>query len=424
MCKMIVRAAIVLAVCVGAARAQALVCYGDANCDGAINWRDIDYLIAGMNDNESGWAVKFPGGSPSCPFAWLDTSADGAVNWRDVGPFIEAMNKPCWEPPAPPSMELIPAGEFVMGDTFAEGEADELPCHAVYTNAFYMDTHEVTNQEYADALNWALAQGDQIEVNYYIVFKRHTSPNQDFAYFYVKAVYMESEITWNGSTFGVIPGAENRAVSFVTWRGAAAYANWRSTMLHLPRCYDLEAWTCNFGLGYRLPTEAEWEKAARGGTPGHRFPWSDTDTIELARANYWSQMDQPYDLGPAADNASSLWLGEQGAVGFYTGALQDQADWGWPGVPTSFQTIRDENGYGLHDLAANAGEWCNDWYGATYYAESPYGNPHGPASGTAHVVRGGTPYSHAFQCRNAFRHVPEVGGPESRMGIRCVRSAQ
>jgi len=70
-------------------------CAGDGNCDGVVNWRDIDYLVAGMNDNESAWAARFPAPGPSCPFANLDTSGDGAVNWRDVDPFVALMNTTC-----------------------------------------------------------------------------------------------------------------------------------------------------------------------------------------------------------------------------------------------------------------------------------------------------------------------------------------
>jgi len=82
------------------------VCRGDANCDNGINWRDIDYLIAGMNDGESAWAALFPGGHPTCPFQSLDTSGDGAVNWRDIDPFIALLNTACHVdndlPPPPP----------------------------------------------------------------------------------------------------------------------------------------------------------------------------------------------------------------------------------------------------------------------------------------------------------------------------------
>lgn len=430
MSKVMVRAAIVLALCAGAASVQATVCYGDANCDWAVNWRDIDFLIAGMNDNESGWAAAFPGGSPSCEFENLDASLDGAVNWRDIDPFISVMNTPCWVPPDPPSMELIPAGEFTMGDTFGEGGADELPCHAVYTDAFYMGTHEVTNQEYADALNWAWARGTEIGLYGPLVLRygfNSGQPQTMVTYCLTRDAENLADIIWNGTEFVVEPGRENWPICSVTWHGAVAYANWMSTRLHLPVCYNLSTWTCNFGAGYRLPTEAEWEKAARGGTPGRRFPWSDTDTISQARAAYQCNVDYPYDESEVEDpwgyGWGAAWRGLPSPVGFYSGALQQQADWNWPGTVTSFQTISDENGYGLRVLAGNVWEWCYDWYGADYYTSSPYANPRGPAGGTSHVWRGGAIYSPgcASDCRNASRDAPQF--LNALAGFRCVRSA-
>ena len=70
-------------------------CRGDANCDGVIDWHDIDYFVAGLNDNVTGWQARFPGGNPLCQFGNLDTSNDGYVNWRDIDPFVARLNKPC-----------------------------------------------------------------------------------------------------------------------------------------------------------------------------------------------------------------------------------------------------------------------------------------------------------------------------------------
>lgn len=84
-----------------------------------------------------------------------------------------------------------------------------------------------------------------------------------------------SHITWNGSTFTVTSDKESHWMIGVSWYGAVAYSNWRSATEGKPLCDDPSTWTCNFGVaGYRLPTEVEWEKAGRGGVPGHRFPWS------------------------------------------------------------------------------------------------------------------------------------------------------
>jgi hypothetical protein len=138
-----------------------------------------------------------------------------------------------------------------------------------------------------------------------------------------------------------------------------------------PLCYNVSTWSCDYAAsGYRLPTEAEWEKAVRGGATGHRFPWSDTDTIQHARANYSSSENIPYDTSPTR--------------GYHPVFLAE----GYPYTnPVDYFA---PNGYGLHDMAGNIWERCNDWYSDTYYASSPYIDPKGPPSGTNIVVRGGS----------------------------------
>jgi formylglycine-generating enzyme required for sulfatase activity len=329
-------------------------------------------------------------------------------------------------------MALIPAGEFQMGDTFTEGGSNERPVHAVYVDTFCLDSCEVTNQQYANGLNWANAQGGLITVTSGVVYKAGSGTSYPYCSTTSAPTgsphYGEySRITWNGSAFGVVSGKGNHPMVLVSWYGSVAYANWRSGMQGKPLCYDLSTWTCNFGSGYRLPAEAEWEKAARGGAAGHRFPWSDSDTIQHARANYESRDLYSYDTSPTR-NYHPLWgVGSYpytSPVGFFTGALQYKVDWGWPGAPTSYQTANGANGYGLYDMAGNVWEWCNDRYGSSYYSSSPYSNPHGPTSGTSRVSRGGSWYFAAIYCRCTYRSSGTPDGRSHNLGFRLALDSE
>ncbi len=338
--------------------------------------------------------------------------AAGGVLWLE-GEGCEPDPRP---PPELPGMALIPAGEFMMGDTFGEGSTEELPVHAVYVDAFYMAVYTVTNAEYAARLNWAWTQGGLITVTDGVVYQ--VGSGTSFPYCTTTSApsgwpeWAEwSRITWDGSTFGVVVGKENHPMVMVSWYGAVAYCNWRSAMKGRPLCYDRmhedpPNWDCNFsGTGYRLPTEAEWEKAARGGTPGQRFPWG--DTIQHARANYYSRDVYSYDTSATREHHPLWGIGSKpytSPVGFFDGSLQYKTDWGWPGDATSYQTASGVNGYGLYDMAGNLDEWCNDRWSSTYYSTSPYDNPTGPASGTGRVKRGGYRSNWAWYCRCAYRN--------------------
>ena len=167
----------------------------------------------------------------------------------------------------------------------------------------------------------------------------------------------------------------------VNWYGAVAYANWRSARNGRDPSYDLLTWECDFEAnGYRLPTEAEWEYAARGGEhdPYYMYPWG--DTIDGSNANYWDSGD-PYET--SAYSRTTL-------VGYYDGNQ----------VPAGVDMA---NGYGLYDMAGNVWEWCNDWYDEDYYSTSPYDNPCGPATGTHGVFRGGSWINSANLLRCAYR---------------------
>ena len=167
----------------------------------------------------------------------------------------------------------------------------------------------------------------------------------------------------------------------VSWYGAAVYANWRSTQDGRKPSYDLATWECDFdAIGYRLPTEAEWEYAARGGEydPYYRYPWG--DIVDDSNANCW-------DSGDSYETGDQPWTTP---VGYYNGRQSP------PGPDMA-------NGYGLYDMAGNAWEWCNDWYASDYYSISPYDNPTGPASGPRRVRRGGSWYGRERVLRCAHR---------------------
>lgn len=280
------------------------------------------------------------------------------------------------------SMVLIPAGSFSMGDAFnAEGDADELPVHTVSISSFYMDKYEVTSNLWAEVYTWA---------------------------------------TNKGYSFG--PGwaakGANHPVRSVDWYDAIAWCNARSQRDGFTPCYtnaDGTVYTnaaansfsggCDWSAGgYRLPTEAEWEKAARGGVANRRFPWDDANTIQHARANYYADpVTYAYDTNPTTG---------------YHPAYSNMGASPHTNPVGSFAP----NGYGLYDMAGNVWEWCWDWYESTYYAGSPSTDPRGgPASSEMRVLRGGEWGNSANFCRVAKRGYYSPGTVSSSLGFRLVR---
>jgi len=222
-------------------------------------------------------------------------------------------------------MALIPAGSFEMGDHFDEGNDRELPIHEVELDAFYMDVNDVTVGQFREFVNQSGHSYDR---------------RNDVAKY--------------------SPGDEYPMV-YVNWNDATAYAQW---------------------AGKRLPTEAEWEYAARGGLIGKRYPWG--DEISHDDANY------------------SDTIGED--------------KWDKCASVGSFEA----NGYGLYDMAGNVWEWCQDWYDSDYYENSPVKDPSGPDTGSARVLRGGSWFNDTLYLRVAHRNglAPTVRGAAS--GFRCV----
>ncbi len=280
--------------------------------------------------------------------------------------------------PTSAGMVLILAGDFVMGDTFGEGDSDELPVHTNSVSAFWVDQTETTKTQWDEVYSWA---GDN-------------------AYAFDNAGLGKEEY---------------HPVHTVNWYDCVKWANARSEMDGFTPCYTINGAvyrtgtsddvSCNWSAdGYRLPTEAEWEKAASGGTANRRFPWSDVNTIQHTRANYYAAGGEDYDDSDGAG---------------------DHPDYDSGGTPyTSPVRSFSANGYGLHDMAGNLYEWCWDWYGSTYYASSPSSDPYGPGSGLYRVRRSGGCGDFASRCRVASRRYYSPGTGSYAVGFRLVRAAQ
>ena len=325
----------------------------DLNNDGIVNVLDLTLVARDLGKT----------GSPVG-----DVTGDGAVNVLDLVRVAQDLGKTTTTgggttgggeptvnggttPPQPDpyqNMELIPAGEFRMGSN--SGAPNEKPVHSVYVDAFYMDKYEVTNAEYAEFLN---AKG------------KHT----DAGKIWLDIGDANARIEYVSRVYRVKAGYENHPVVEVSWYGAMAYAAWK---------------------GKRLPTEAEWEKAARGNLAGLTYPWG--NGIDATKANYNNHVK------------------DTTAVGKYTA-----------------------NGYGLYDMSGNVWEWCLDEYNAGFYAVSPSQNPLSGANSiqwildnytgvnTSRVLRGGSWLDSAGYARCAQRYYFRPGATGGTFGFRCAR---
>ena len=281
-------------------------------------------------------------------------------------------------PGAPAGMVLIPAGTFQMGDTFNEGESYELPVHDVYVSAFYMDKFEVSKGLWDQVKNWSATNGYSFDNDGSGKAANH--PVQSINWFdMVKWCNARSEMEGRVPAYYV-----DASLSQVYRSGQVApYVNWEK-------------------VGYRLPTEAEWEKGDRGGVAGHRFPWSDVDTITHAQANYYSDSSFTYDVSPTRGYNPAFADG----VMPYTSPVGSFAP----------------NGYGLYDTAGNVWEWCWDWAGN--YPSTPVTDPHGPDTGSTRVGKGGNWNFYAGHCRCSYRYGNLPTDSATNIGFRCAMSAQ
>jgi sulfatase modifying factor 1 len=312
-----------------------------------------------------------------------DLAAGEWVDWVQVPASNAVTVHRVFDPNPPPGMAFIPAGSFTMGDSFTEGSTSERPTHAVYVSAFYMDKFEVTKALWDEVRQWAT--------------------NQSYSF--------DSADSGQGM-------ASMHPVQMMTWYDAVKWCNARSQKEGLTPCYYTDAGLTTIyksgqvtnpyvnwsACGYRLPTEAEWEKAARGGASGRRFSWSDSDTIQHDWANYYSSTNSSYDTSPTRDYHPT----------FATNSTPYTSPVGY--FPP--------NGHGLYDVAGNVFEWCWDWWSNTYYSSSPSSNPRGPALGSFRVPRGGSWNSHAIGCRVASRIIRPPTYSDYDTGFRCTRLAR
>lgn len=222
-----------------------------------------------------------------------------------------------------PAMVLIPAGEFTMGKN-SPGTSDWQPEHKVSVDAFYMDKYEVTNRQYHD---------------------------------FCKATGYPLPEFWGLAQFRCSLDYPDHPVVGVSFGDALNYARW---------------------AGKRLPTEAEWEYAARGGLQASNYPWG--NQIDSTLVNYGKKYKTTLKVG-------------------------------------SFKP----NGYGLYDMGGNVWEWTSDFYGDNYYAVSPPQNPKGPLAGRFKVIRGGSWHSGAMCIQTYYRNGLSPSWIDFAVGFRCVR---
>jgi formylglycine-generating enzyme required for sulfatase activity len=282
----------------------------------------------------------------------------------------------------------IPGGPFTRGSDPGEGYfGNQHPEAVLDIAAFHIARTEVTAAACAEVLTWAFAQNLVITNEFYAVVDVQTG--------YLIVELLESPLQRTPDGFAPRAGQATMPMGGVNWFGAVRWCNWRSTMDGLVPCYDPATWTCDFAQnGYRLPTEAEWEKAARGGhelapgvtnpLPEREYPWGD-GYPDCEHANYAECV-----LGAAP-------------VGSYP---------------------LGRSPYGLDDLAGNGLEWCNDWYEYEYYSSAPATDPHGPASSSTfeRIQRGGSwdhPFGHLVAC--AVRQHANPGDLTVFSGFRAAR---
>ncbi|ANY26106.1 formylglycine-generating enzyme family protein [Gordonia terrae] len=277
----------------------------------------------------------------------------------------------------------IRAGRFAMGDHFAEGypQDGEGPVHEVDLPAFRLAATPVTNAQFATFVKETghVTTAEQFGVSavFHLAFAGDSSA----------ILHRLEQTPWWLAVKGAdwkhphgpgtnISDRQNHPVVHVSWADATAYCDWAGT---------------------RLPTEAEWEYAARGGTDGRRYPWGD----ELTPHGQWR---------------CNIWQGS-----FPVENTEDDGH-----LTTAPVKSYRSNGFGLYQMAGNVWEWCQDWFDNTYYERSQRVSPTGPTDGERRVMRGGSYLCHDSYCNRYRISARSSNTPEStaaNIGFRCARSA-
>jgi len=289
--------------------------------------------------------------------------------------FYRVRGIPVAVPPA--GMVLIPGGPFTMGSDEYPGYGEQ-PIHTVQVGGFYMDRYEVTKALWDGVYSWAITHGYSF----------------DNAGLGKAATHPAHTVSW----FDIVKWCNARSEK--EGRVPAYYTSTAQTTVYRSGQVAVQNGWVKWNAGYRLPTEAEWEKASRGGLNGRRFPWG--DTISHAQANYYSSASYAYDISPTRNYHPTYATGSAP----YTSPVGSFA----------------ANGYGLYDMAGNVWEWCWDWYGS--YGSASQTDPRGPATGSDRVFRGGS-WNYgggggALDCRSAGRNRSNPDGGYYGIGFRVV----
>ncbi len=273
---------------------------------------------------------------------------------------------------APVDMALIPGSTFIMGNSVSEDVIADAPPVSVNVSSFYMAKHEVTKNLWNEVRTWGLANG-------------------------------YTDLSAGGGK------ADKHPIHSITWFDMVKWCNARSEMEGFTPVYTISNAVLRTGTGvpdadwfangYRLPTEAEWEKAARGGVTNQRFVWGDVIVHYLA--NYASNSSDAYDESPTS--------------GFHPTYLAGGQPYSSP--VGSFPA----NNFGLYDMAGNSWEACWDFYDAASY-EDAASDPRGPETGSSRVLRGGGWKDRANTCRLAYRLSFGPSLSQNSIGFRVARN--